>query len=118
MPDETIFLYGQGGAENHGCEAIVRSTAQLLAPARLTVFSHHPAQDRRFGLDTVCDIRPMTNAFDPARRSIKSIRYHFYKNILKNEQAAFDYYNGPVVSAARPGRLFLSVGGDVYCYDS
>ncbi|MCI2047658.1 MAG: polysaccharide pyruvyl transferase family protein [Faecalibacterium sp.] len=118
MPNETIFLYGQGGAGNHGCEAIVRSTAQLLAPARLTVFSHNPEQDVQFGLDAICDIRPMTNKFDPARRSLKSMRYNLYKNILKNEQAAFDYYNGPVVSAARPGRRFLSVGGDVYCYDS
>jgi colanic acid/amylovoran biosynthesis protein len=115
---KTVYLYGQGGSGNHGCEAIVRSTAQLLAPAHLEVFSHNPEQDIHFGLDRLCTIRPMTNKFDPARRSIKSIRYHLRKNLLKNERAAYDYFNGPVVHAAEPGRCFLSVGGDVYCYDS
>lgn len=50
-----INLYYHGGSANHGCEAIVRSTAKILnVPLRL--FTTSPEEDIRYELDQVVDI--------------------------------------------------------------
>ena len=50
-----INLYYHGGSANHGCEAIVRSTAKILnVPVRL--FTTSPEEDIRYGLKQVVDI--------------------------------------------------------------
>ena len=40
----TIRLYYHGGSANHGCEAIVRSTAKILG-VEPTLFSASPDED-------------------------------------------------------------------------
>ena len=40
-----VFLYPHGGSGNHGCEAIVRSTAMILEGVRMNLYSMRPKQD-------------------------------------------------------------------------
>ena len=42
---EQILLYAHGGSKNHGCEAIAKTTAQMLK-ADLTLYSQSP-EDRK-----------------------------------------------------------------------
>ena len=50
-----ISLYYHGGSANHGCEAIVRSTAKILnVPIRL--FTNSPEEDIEYDLKQVVEI--------------------------------------------------------------
>ena len=50
-----INLYYHGGSANHGCEAIVRSTAKILnVPIRL--FTNSPEEDIEYDLKQVVEI--------------------------------------------------------------
>ena len=51
-----IYLYAHGGSGNHGCEAIVRATAQMLPGEDFCLISSRPAEDRFYGLDSLCKI--------------------------------------------------------------
>ena len=46
-------MYPHGGSGNHGCEAIVRSTAKLLGND-LTLFTSNIEEDRKNGVENVC----------------------------------------------------------------
>ena len=45
-----FILYGHGGSANHGCEALVRTTAELLdyKNNRITLASFRPDDDRKY----------------------------------------------------------------------
>ena len=51
-----IFLYAHGGSGNHGCEAIVRSTINLLGQEDVTLISSRPEEDTYYGIDKLCNI--------------------------------------------------------------
>ena len=53
-----IFLYAHGGAGNHGCEAIVRSTADILKADDLCLISSRPDEDMSYGLGELCSVIP------------------------------------------------------------
>lgn len=56
-----INLYYHGGSENHGCEAIVRSTSKLLS-TKLFLWSTAPDADCTYGLDNMVSIREDNSA--------------------------------------------------------
>lgn len=106
-------LYMHAGCFNHGCEAIVRSTANMINK-RVVLYSEHPEEDIAVNLDRVCDIkiqggsRSKTN---PAFVVCKAAEILFRNPAPKHWYA---YKN--VISEAKPGELYLSIGGDNYCY--
>ena len=54
-----IYLYAHGGSENHGCEAIVRSTLDLLkdVPCKEKILiSSRPDEDIKYGINELCEI--------------------------------------------------------------
>ena len=53
-----ILFYGNGSCGNHGCEAIVRGTVQLLGNASYTVLSENISDDIRYGLGNISEIIP------------------------------------------------------------
>ena len=57
-------LYGHGGSENHGCEAIVRTTAKLIN-VPMTLFSSHPEQDKKYGVDKLYTLQEDNDVFYP-----------------------------------------------------
>lgn len=90
------LLYGHGGSFNHGSEASVRCDIALLRKyfpdCRITLVSHFPEQDRRFGLDADEIV-----GRDPAGRT--------------NEEVY-----AAAIERITPETVCLSVGGDMYCY--
>ena len=56
-----INLYYHGGSENHGCEAIVRSTSKLLG-TKLFLWSTAPDTDCAYGLDNMVSIWKVNSA--------------------------------------------------------
>ena len=108
-------MYPHGGSGNHGCEAIVRSTAKLLGN-NLTLFTNNVDEDRMAGLDNLCKLNL---AGKPIR--FGSINYisACFKNRILGEKDAFDrlvFHH--VVKAAKEADYVLSIGGDNYCYNT
>lgn len=105
-------LYMHSGSGNHGCEAIVRTTAKLLGgPQDVVVWSWNVPEDQKYGLSPQVEKLVATEEmerFTPAyfeaqlkRRLLGSkgaFRQVFLKTLFKDAVA-------------------VSVGGDNYCYE-
>lgn len=50
-----IYLYYHGGSANHGCEAIVRSTAKILNMP-ITLFSTNIDEEEKYGIDKIITV--------------------------------------------------------------
>lgn len=110
-----IFMYAHGGSGNHGCEAIVRATARILAGNELFLISSRPEEDRLYGipesirvfLDQDGTVNRASLDFVKAYAALK-LRKDFIPMEKLRYKAAFDHI--------RKGDITLSIGGDNYCY--
>ena len=109
-----IKLYGHGGSENHGCEAIVRTTAKIL-DLPLTLFSSHPEQDKKYGVDKLYALSEDSETFYP-RGSWKWFLSAVQTKLTGKVDLAMCFRKKALLSGAEKGDVFLSVGGDNYCY--
>ena len=105
------ILYMHGGSGNHGCEAIVRTTAKLLdGPRDLILWSWAKEEDYLYG---VADLTEKTvrneelTRFSPAH--IEAVLRH---RLLKQTDAYQDVF----VRKLFKNNVAISVGGDNYCY--
>ncbi len=112
-----ILFYGNGGAGNHGCEAIVRGTAELLGRAdnQYTIHSIASEEDRRYGLQEYADI---LNAKESFSRDFRFLRAYLKQKAFGNYTEMDGlYYLKRIKESAGYADIALSVGGDNYCYD-
>ncbi len=110
-----IIIYGNGSAENHGCEAIARGTVALLGNEhRYFVQSLDPKSDRRYGLEDLVDIWA---AKSPVKKDLRFgiayLKTKLFKKYTDLDGLAF--LNG-IDRAADTTDIAISVGGDNYCY--
>lgn len=109
-----IILYPHGGSGNHGCEAIVRSTAKIFSNYHFTLFSSKKEEDKKYGLDKICNIE---SEHSPLSRF--SIRYWkaFFQTKFKKDKDAYDRaLFHAIFQEAKKCNYALSIGGDNYCY--
>lgn len=110
-----VFLYAHGGSGNHGCEAIVRATTEILNGHKLTLISSKPEEDKVYGIDTLCTIikdrkdklNKCSLDFFKAYSSLK-LRNDFIPIEKLHYKESFSYI--------KKGDIALSIGGDNYCY--
>lgn len=110
-----VLLYNHGGCENRGCEAIVRSTSELLTKAgdiRISLTSLTPEFDKNAGLDRIDRIILPVNASLSPYRIINSIRDRM--GMSREEEKTREYH--PTISMGLRNDVCLAVGGDTYCY--
>ena len=54
---KNVLLYGHGGSNNHGCEALVRTITELvrenIEDANVILYSNNPASDYKWGVDKI-----------------------------------------------------------------
>lgn len=106
-------LYPHGGSGNHGCEAIVRSTAKLLG-GDLTLFSNQVEEDVANGLDALCAIRAAEMKIN---RSSFYFASAFMRYRLFGQKDAFDrLVFRELIKTATSADYLLGIGGDNYCY--
>lgn len=108
-----LVLYPHGGSGNHGCEAIVRSTCKITQ-ADITLFSAVPEEDKRVGLDTICNIQ--SDHCSISRFSPQYIKALLQTKIYGDKTAYDRIHFSPVLKAANTADYILSIGGDNYCY--
>lgn len=112
---KSVLLYNHGGCENRGCEAIVRSTSELLTQTndvRISMTSLTPAFDRNVGLDRIEKIIAPVNASLSPYRILNSIRDRM--GMSREEEKTREYH--PTISMGLRNDVCLAVGGDTYCY--
>lgn len=111
---DKIVMYMHGGSENHGCEAIVRSTTALMGvPAVL--YTRDPAMDKRYHLDKICEIR--SRCEEMKRYTVPWFRAQFRKRLLHDQLAFVRHNYQNVLEQADSNALYFSIGGDNYCGD-
>lgn len=110
---KNMLLYNHGGCENHGCEAIVRSTAALFAAqAKIVLASDKPEGDRRAELPGISGVIPSTISSRSVKRLINSVGFRL--GMPREHEVARKY--SPVIAQGARSDVCLSIGGDTYCY--
>ena len=109
-----ILFYGNGSSGNHGCEAIVRGTIQLLGNAACTILSENAQDDIKYGLSEMSKVVPAT----AERRHDLAFFKAYAKLKLSGNYTDMDglYYLPVIQKQQGLADIALSVGGDNYCY--
>ena len=110
-----IFLYAHGGSGNHGCEAIVRSTVDILSAKRPTLISGNPEEDRKYGLDELCVLVKDRSA-RLNRRSLGFVKAYAALKLRGDYIPMDKLWYEAAFYGVRKGDVALSIGGDNYCY--
>lgn len=108
-------MYMHGGSENHGCEAIIRSSAKILNDFPV-VYSSNLNQDKKYGLDKMCILRE--DSISQLNRGSKEWFMSSLQTKLTGKiNLAIKYRHKEFYNQVSKGDVFLSVGGDNYCYE-
>ena len=110
-----IVLYAHGGSGNHGCEAIVRSTASMLTDNEIYLISSNPNEDQYYG---IADIAKLILDSDGSlnRRSVDFLKAYWDLKVKKDFIPMEKLSYKRAFRHIRKGDIALSIGGDNYCY--
>lgn len=106
-------LYMHGGSGNHGCEALVRTTAKLAKDSLNTdvvLWSKAAQEDVKYGASQVVDKIVVTD--DVPRNSFGFYTSYFKYKVLKKSSALHDQF----MKNTFMDSIAISIGGDNYCY--
>ena len=111
--DNRLVMYLHGGSGNHGCEAIVNSTCHMIEEIPKLLVTNSEKEDKGYSLAPLCDILEE-----------KKIAEHFFAHVwyyvwraLFHDPESFMRYRFRKVLGKNRAPLYVSVGGDLYCYE-
>lgn len=109
-----INLYLHAGSENHGCEAIVRSTIDILNE-ECVLYSSNADSDIRYGINELCEIkRDITVPYE--RNSLQWFLSSLQIKLTGKLDLFVKYQRQRLLSGINKNDICLSIGGDNYCY--
>jgi polysaccharide pyruvyl transferase WcaK-like protein len=107
-----FLLYGHGGSYNHGAEAIVKTTIQMIRDkypnAHIGLSSHFPGQDKEFGLEADAIYGSDVAVWECEKKAT---------GFNKQRELARVMY-AQALSQINRDTVCISVGGDVFCYSN
>ena len=111
-----VVMYVHGGSENHGCEAIIRSTARLLEldSKQSVLLSYNQSEDLHYGLDSVVSINQEINAIN--KKSFDFIKAYFMQKFFNKHYYVDALLHKLSINSINNMDFGLFVGGDNYCY--
>ena len=111
---KNIILYGNGGSGNHGCEAIIRGTIELLSDKKTNfkVFSDAVEEDQKYGIKNIAEIIP---AKMNSKKNIDFLKAYLKLKIF-GDYTDLDGIQYLQRIKEEESKIALSVGGDNYCY--
>ena len=112
MKDQ-IVMYLHGGSGNHGCEAIVNSTCHMIEEIPKLLVTNSEKEDRFYSLAPLCDIlqeRKIAENF-PAH-----VWYYVWRAVFHDPESFMRYRFRKVLGRNR-APVYISTGGDMYCYE-
>lgn len=109
-----VVLCGHTGSHNRGCEAIIKSTADLFSSmgVEAVLATHDLPYDQQLGISEFSKIVEYAEFRNhPIRRGISL----FFDKVLKMQYIANSLRQKDIWKVAK-GNIALNVGGDTYCY--
>ncbi len=114
-----INFYANGSSDNHGCEAIIRSTIKIVKDRyNCRIYSNNLSKDLQYKLNEIGDLRKGTINLFSKKRTIETVIYNLFLNVFKNRSKAYKYYFSPMANEIVKNEVYVSIGGDNYCYSN
>lgn len=112
-----IMMYGHDGSLNRGCEAIVRSSSEMIKDrvkgSKIILASGKPETDKMLNkLDEVFN----GSAVEFKPNLLQKVRIASEVKLLKSEHYALGKIYKNVIEKIKDIDVLLSIGGDNYCY--
>lgn len=108
------FMFNHVGSKNHGCEAIVRGSMNIICnsdtAAEFTLSSYNPDTDA--GINGIRITSAQTRNLNGFEKMVAAIDL----KINHSENYSLEKMNSPIVANAADSDICLSIGGDTYCY--
>lgn len=109
-----FHLYFHGGSGNHGCEAIVRTTAKLIGKS-VALWSLSPEEDCSYDLNSIVKV------YNDKEKTLSKKGWEYYFSAISHKLMRNDYRytyfeHKDLRQMVRPGDICMSIGGDNYCY--
>lgn len=107
-------FYLHAGSANHGCEAIVRSSINIL-DSQVELWSRVTNLDTKYGIDKICKIS------NDDRKTIKRNSLKWILSVIQTKltgkiDLSIKYQYSNLISSTNKSDICLSIGGDNYCY--
>ncbi|MBQ8539072.1 MAG: polysaccharide pyruvyl transferase family protein [Ruminococcus sp.] len=115
-----VLLYCHGGSDNRGCEAIVRTTADIIKTngykGEVDVFTAHPEEDLAVEMDKVVQLKKNPTRSIPELSIFQRGVAKIYDKLFKTEKIYYKFTDIPFCKYDFKDTIALSIGGDHYCY--
>lgn len=113
--NHSIVLFGHGGSYNHGCEAIVRSTLEILKNdlPEVHLYTNSVSSDLEFGLDKLAVLHEQRRPFQI--KNPIDLTAMVFKKILHSDSLYLKRFFAGKMDSVK-NSLCISIGGDMYCY--
>lgn len=112
MNDRIVF-YLHGGSGNHGCEAILNSTCHMIEDLPKLLVTNSEKEDRFYSLSPLCDILQERKI---AEHFFAHVWYYVWRAVFHDPESFMRYRFRQVLGKNR-APLYVSTGGDMYCYE-
>ncbi len=113
MEEKKVVLYMHGGSGNHGCEAIVNSTCRMVR-APLLLVTNSAREDSAYSLDGLCEV---TEEKKIADHRLAHMFYYGWR-LLTGDRECYLRYRFGALQKKGFSPLYVSIGGDNYCYET
>lgn len=107
-------MYGNGSSGNHGCEAIVRGTVQLLGDNSYHLLSEKCPEDSQYELDRIVTL---SSAKNDRKKDLRFLKAYMKLKLTGNYTEMDGLCYLPAIHHCKEyADVALSIGGDNYCY--
>lgn len=116
MIKKRFVLFGHGGSFNRGCEAIVKTTVEILKDSIKDELSISLISTRSYE-DMVSEVKENCSIINyeiPRKYSIKWFCLKVISYISRG--LGFKLFNHKIISEIKKSDVMISIGGDNYCY--
>ena len=109
-----INMYYHNGSDNHGCEAIVRSTVNIVND-NVTLYTTRANADRKYGIDEIAELREDT-CKPLQRKSFEFVLFALHHKLTGSDYWYTRFSHRLFFKLISKGSIYFSIGGDNYCY--
>lgn len=114
-------FYSHGGSQNHGCEAIVRTLSSMIKKEKpdsfLKLYTFKKAEDEKAGFPFVDEMEEFDYSVKPKKVTFSDkIKIALYSKQSQKKADDFYYTIACRNPSLKKNDVYISVGGDNYCY--
>ncbi len=114
-------FYSHGGSQNHGCEAIVKTLSAMIKKERpssfLKLYSFKKDEDEKACFDYIDEIEEFDYSTAPKALSLADrLKISLYRRLSQKKADEFYYTISCRNPSLKKNDVYISVGGDNYCY--